>query len=172
MEEIQAKTGKFALIFGAILGGAFLVFNLMLYFMDMHYSRDTAITVVVMSLMLGIIIWGILSFRKANNGFLKLSQALKIGAGIALIAALMTILYTVFLSNVLDPEFATKTAEIQREVNIADGFMSDEQIEQQYEGTINYFWMSYPFILILYIIFGLIFGLIGGLMLKKQNPID
>ncbi len=170
MEELEVKTGKFALTYGAILGGIYLIFNGMLFSMDLHYSKDTTIQIVVILLMVGVIVWGIINFRKANQGYLKLSQALKIGAGIALIAGIAVIIYTMVLSNFLDPDFAKNTAEIQREASIASGYMSDEQIQQQYDGTINYFWMSYPFILILYIIFGLVCGLISGLILKKQNP--
>ena len=48
--------------------------------------------------------------------------------------------------------------------------MTAAQIQQQYDGTINYFWISYPFILIFNIIFGLIIGLVGGLILKKAKP--
>jgi hypothetical protein len=35
---------------------------------------------------------------------------------------------------------------------------------------IKYFWIGYPFILIINIIIGLVIGLIGGLIFKKQKP--
>lgn len=170
MEENQPKTGKYSLNFGLILGLISVVFGIMLYTMDAHYSQDPANTVISIIIMVAVIIWGIISFRKANEGFLALGQALKLGAGIALVAGIIAVIYTVILSNVLDPEFATKIAELTKAKAEADGQMTTEQIQQQYDGTINYFWISYPFILIFNIIAGLVIGLIGGLIFKKSKP--
>ncbi|MGB5386652.1 MAG: DUF4199 domain-containing protein [Eudoraea sp.] len=170
MEENQPKTGKFSLNYGLILGVILLVFSIMLYSMDAHYSQDPSNTVITILIMVGVIIWGIFNFRKANQGFLTLSEALKLGAGIGLVAAIITVIYTLFLSNVLDPDFAVKIAETTKAASEAGGQLSDAQIQQQYDGTINYFWITYPFILIFYIIAGLIIGLIGGLILKKAKP--
>ncbi len=169
-EENQPKTGKFSLNYGLILGLLSVAFGIMLYTMDAHYSRDPANTVISIIIMLAVIIWGIYSFRKANGGFLTLGQALKLGAGIALIAGIIAVIYTVFLSNVLDPEFTTKVADLQKASDEASGELSVQQIQQRYDGTINYFWMSYPFILLFNIILGLIVGLVGGLILKKAKP--
>jgi len=170
MEENQPKTGKFSLNYGVILGVIGVVFGIMLYSMDAHYSQDQSNTIISILIMVGVIIWGIINFRKANEGFLTLSEALKLGAGIALVAGIITVIYTLFLSNVLDPEFAVKIAETTKAASEAAGQMSEAQIQQQYDGTINYFWISYPFILIFNIIAGLIIGLIGGLILKKAKP--
>ncbi|MGB5359148.1 MAG: DUF4199 domain-containing protein [Eudoraea sp.] len=170
MEENQPKTGKFSLNYGLILGVILLVFSIMLYSMDAHYSQDPSNTVITILIMVGVIIWGIFNFRKANGGFLTLGEALKLGAGIGLVAAIIAVIYTLFLSNVLDPDFAVKIAETTKAASEAGGQLSDAQIQQQYDGTINYFWITYPFILIFYIIAGLIIGLIGGLILKKAKP--
>jgi hypothetical protein len=170
MEESQPKTGKYSLNFGLILGAISVVFALMLYSMDAHTSQDPSNTVISIIIMVGVIIWGIVSFRKANGGFLALGEALKLGAGIALVAGIIAVLYTLFLANVLDPEFPLKIAENQKAAGEAAGVMTDAQLQQQYDGTINYFWISYPFILIFNIIAGLIIGLIGGLILKKAKP--
>ena len=170
MEENQPKTGKFSLTYGLILGAISVVFGIMLYTMDAHYTRETSNTVISIVIMIAVTIWGIYNFRKANGGYLSLGEALKLGAGIALISGIIAVIYTLFLSNMLDPEFATKVAEMQKEADVAAGQLSTQQIDQRYEGTINFFWMTYPFILIFNIIFGLIIGLIGGLILKKAKP--
>jgi hypothetical protein len=120
--------------------------------------------------MIAITLWGIYSFRKANDGYLSLGEALKLGAGIALVAGIIAVIYTAIMANVIDPDFATKVAEIQKAGDEAAGEFSSEQIQQRYDGTINYFWISYPFILIINIVIGLIIGLVGGLILKKQKP--
>ena len=170
MEENQPKTGKYSLNFGLILGLISVVFGIMLFTMDAHYSQDPSNTVISIVIMIAVIIWGIISFRKANGGFLTLGEAAKIGTGIALIAGIIGVIYTMVLANVMDPEFATKIAEVQKAKAEADGLMTPEQIQQQYDGTINFFWFSYPVILIFNIIAGLVIGFIGGLILKKSKP--
>ncbi|MGB5171429.1 DUF4199 domain-containing protein [Eudoraea sp.] len=172
MEENQPKTGKYSLIYGLFLGGISVAFALMLFSMDAHYSQDSLNTIISIIITVAIIIWGIISFKKANGGYLSLGEALKLGAGIAVIAGIIGVAYTMFLANVLDTEFITKVADAQRAAGIEAGTMTEQQIEQQYQGTLNYFWISYPIILIFNIIIGLIIGLLGGLILKKSKPME
>lgn len=170
MEELQPKIGKFSLNYGLILGLIGVVFGIMLYSMDAHTTQDTSNTVINIVLTVAVIIWGIYAFRKANGGFLTLGQAVKLGIGIALVAGVISVLYTIIMANIIDPDFAVKIAETQKAAAEAAGQMTSEQIQQQYDGTVNYFWISYPFLLIFSIIFGLIVGLVGGLILKKAQP--
>ncbi len=166
MEQTQPKIGKFSVKYGLILGAISVVFGLMLYSMDAHASQDTSNTVINIVLAVAITIWAIIDFRKANGGLLTVGQAVKLSVVIALIAGLIGIFYLIFLSSFLDTEFITKIAENQRAEEA--GVMTSAQIEQQYQGTINYFWVSYPVILIFNIIIGLVIGLIGGLIFKKS----
>lgn len=170
MEENQPKTGKFSLNYGLILGLLSVAFGIMLYTMDAHYTQDISNTIISIALMIGVIIWGIYSFKNANGGFLTLSEALKLGAGIALIAGIIGVIYALILSNVIDPDFASKAIDYRMAEAEASGQLSSEQIQQQKEMSLKFFWMGYPVILIFNIILGLIIGLIGGLILKKQKP--
>ena len=170
MEENQPKVGKYSLNYGLILGLISVVFGIMLFTMDAHASQDPSNTVISIIIMVAVIIWAIISFRKANEGYLSLGEAAKIGAGVALISGIIAVIYTMVLANVMDPDFPTKIAEVQKAKAEAEGQMSADQIQQQYDGTINYFWFSYPFILIFNIIAGLVIGFIGGLILKKSKP--
>jgi len=170
MEENQPKTGKFSLNYGLILGLISVAFSLMLYTMDAHTTRDTTTQVIGIAVMVAVVLWGIYNFRRANNGYLSLGEALKLGAGIALVSGIIAVIYTALLANVIDPEFATKVADIQKASDESAGTLSAEQIKQRYEGTINFFWISYPMILIFNIIIGLLIGLVGGLIFKKQRP--
>lgn len=169
MEENQPKTGKFSLNYGLILGVIGVVFGLMLYSMDAHYTQDTSSQVINIVITVAVIMWGIYSYKKANGGFLTIGEALKLGAGIALIAGIIGIIYILFLSNVMDTEFIEKLADAQRAKGEEAGIPA-EQLQQQYDGTVNYFWVSYPIILIFNIIIGLAIGLVGGLILKKAKP--
>lgn len=170
MEENQPKTGKYSLNYGLILGAISVAFAIMLYTMDAHYTQDPINTVINIVLIVGVTVWGIYNFRKANGGFLKLGQALKIGAGIGLIAGIIAIIYSLFLSNVLDPDFASKVMDARLAPLEASGELTSQQVQQQKEMGIKFFWMGYPVILIFQILVGLVIGLIAGLILKKAEP--
>ena len=170
MEQNQPSIGKFSLNYGLLLGGISVVFGLMLYSMDAHTSQDTSNTVISIVIAVAIIMWAIFNFRKANEGYLTLGQAIKLAIMISLVSGVIWIIYMLVLVNFLDTNFITTIAENQKAVMEAEGTLSAAQINQQYEGTLNYFWISYPFILIFNVIMGLIIGLIGGLILKKARP--
>jgi hypothetical protein len=170
MEENQPKIGKFSLNFGLILGGISVAFGLMLFIIDAHTSQDPINSVINIVLMVGIIFWGIHSFRKANAGFLTLGEGVKLGAGIALVAGVIGVIYLLLLSNVLDPDFVVKSTEARLAEVEASGQLTSEQIEMQKEMSVKFFWVGYPIILIFNIIIGLIIGLIGGLIFKKAKP--
>jgi hypothetical protein len=93
MEENKLKTRKYALQFGLIAGLVGIVFGVMLYTMDMHYERSLAIQAVQFAILAVFVIIGIIQFKKANGGFLKLGQAVKLGAGVGLIAAVIGTIY-------------------------------------------------------------------------------
>ncbi|WP_411031969.1 DUF4199 domain-containing protein [Spongiimicrobium sp. 3-5] len=170
MEENQPKTGKFSLNYGLILGALGVAFGIMLYTMDAHYTQEISNTIIGITMMVAVIVWGIFSYKKANGGFLTLSEALKLGAGIALVAAIIGVIYSLILSNFIDPDFAQKTIDYRMAEVEASGELSAEAIQQQKEMSLKFFWMGYPFYLIINIILGLIIALVTGLFMKKQKP--
>lgn len=173
MEENQPTTGKYALNFGLIAGGVGVVFAVMLYTMDMHYERGWGVQGTQIAILAAGIIFGIIQFKKANSGFLTLSEALKLGAGIGLIAALLGIAYFLILSNVIEPDYMDKAFEIGKQQAMADNpKITEEQMNQGIEMQKKFAWVSYPIIIIMNIVIGLVVGLIGGLIMKKQNPED
>ncbi len=170
MEENQPKTGKFALNFGLLTGAIGIVFAVMLYTMDMHYERGAGVQGTQIAILAAGVIFGISQFKKANSGFLNLSEALKLGAGIGLIAAILGIIYFLLLSNVLEPEYMDNMFELGKQQAMADNpKITEEQMDQGIEMQKKFAWVSYPIIIIFNIIIGLVAGLIGGLIMKKQK---
>ena len=89
MESNKPKIGKFSLNYGLILGGLGVVFSFMLFMSDAHTSQSPVNSIIGIVLMVGVIFWGITNFRKANQGLLKTGEAVKLGAGIALVAGIV-----------------------------------------------------------------------------------
>jgi len=169
MEENQPKTGKFGLNYGLILGVISVVFGIMLYTVDLHYQNNTVVTVINVVISIALITWGILQFKKANGGFITLSQALKVGVGIALIATILGLIYLAVLANVLDPDFAVKSTEFRLQGAIEEGSITQAQAQQQIDASKSFFWIAYPAQLIIGVLFGLIVSLIVGLIVKKNK---
>ncbi|PRX54364.1 DUF4199 domain-containing protein [Flagellimonas meridianipacifica] len=170
MEVQQPKTGKFSLNYGLILGGISLVFGVLLYTQDLHTSQSPGIMIFGIVIAAIVTFLGIQAFKKANGGYLSLGEALKIGAGVALISAIVAIIYNLVLVNVLDPDAPSKIMDARLGPALESGEITQEQFDQQKEQSINFWWMGYPIILIFNILIGLVLGLISGLILKKAKP--
>ncbi|WP_422079650.1 DUF4199 domain-containing protein [Ulvibacterium sp.] len=171
MEENQPKTGKFSMNYGLITGAVGILFALILFSMDMHYERGFSVQGVHIAILATGILLAIAQFKKTGMGYLSLSQALKLGAGVALIAGILGLLYFFILSNFMEPDFIDNTYELGKQQALQDNpELTEEQIDQGIEMQKKFAWMSYPIILIMNIVIGLIVGLIGGLIMKKQKP--
>lgn len=168
MDSTQPKTGKFSLNFGLLLGVVGVVFALMLFLIDAHTTQSPAVQVVNVVISVSVIFWGILNFKKANGGYLKIGEALKLGAGIAVVAGIIQVVYTIFMANVLDPEFASKMIDLRMAEAVEQGTLTSDQIENAKEMGEKFFWFGYPIMLIVSVVFGLIIGLVGGLVFKKS----
>ena len=169
MEENLPKTGKFALNYGVLTGVIGVIFGIMLFAMNMHYDQTVGIQVTNTLILAGGIVIGILQFKKAG-GFLTISEALKVGAGVALIAAIIGLIYFFLLSNVIEPDYMDKVFEIGKIKAMNDNpKLTEEQIDQGIEMQKGLTWIYYPIGLIINVVIGLIVGLITGLILKKEE---
>lgn len=171
METSTPKIGKFSLNYGLILGGLGVVFALMLFISDAHVSQSPVNSIISVVMSIAVIFWGILNFRKANQGLLSVGQAVKLGAGIALVSGIISVIWLLLLTNVLDPDFITKSVDMQLAEVAEQGTLTAEQLQQQKEMSLQY-WpaFAYPAILIGSILIGLVIGLVGGLIFKKAAP--
>lgn len=170
MEENQPKTGKFALNYGLLTGIIGVIFGIMLFAMDMHYEQGAAIQITQTLILAAGIIFAIVQFKKAGGGFLTISESLKVGAGVALIAAIVGLLYFFILSNIIEPDYLDKVYEIGKIKTMADNpSLTEEQIDQGIEMQKGFAWIMYPVGIIINVLIGLFFSLITGLILKKED---
>ncbi|SHG23206.1 DUF4199 domain-containing protein [Flagellimonas flava] len=171
MEGTPIKTGKFSLRFGLIGGIVGIVFGIMLYVADMHYDRSFTVQAVQFGILAVFVVLGILQFKKANDGYLKIGEALKIGAGVGLIAAVLGTLYFLVLSNVIEPDYMANATELQKVKTFEQNpNLTQEQWDQGVEFQKKLFPVFLVFGLVISALFGLIVGLFTGLIVKKDKP--
>lgn len=173
MEENQPKIGKFSWTFGLILGLASVAFSFILYTMEMHYEQGWSVRIIGMLMIIAAIVMAVIQFKKANSGFLKLSDALKLGAGIGLVGGILSLAFYALLTNVIEPDFMDKAMEIAKVKTFEENpKITEEQWQQGVEMQKKFAWLAYPIGILFNVVIGLIIGLVAGLIMKKQNPSD
>ena len=173
MKNKKITTTQTALNFGLILGGTNILYGIMLFALDMHYQNDTATSIIGYAFLIGIILWGIMRFKKINGGYLRLSEALKTGVGTALISGILIAVYFVIMSQFLDPNFIDKSIEYQKQKMLQENpEISLENVnkifdmQKEFSGPI----VTSGFIITFNLFFGFIISLVVGLVLKKSQP--
>jgi DNA-binding transcriptional regulator of glucitol operon len=174
MEEIQPQTGKYALTYGLLLGGISVIFAFMLYSVDMHYQGGAMVMSISLALTIAAIVFGMIQFRKENNGFMSLSQAMKVGVGIALVGGIIGIVFNQLMVNVIDPEMMTKAMEFQKAALAESTKMTPNQIDAQMEMGKKFSTRGITIAigLIFSVVVGLVLSLISGLILKRTENLN
>ena len=173
MNDQNSSTKSIIINYGIILGSISVLFQLMLFFLDMHYKNDSTAGIVSLIIMIGVLLYSLISHKKINGGYLLLSEALKIGLGVSLVSALISIIYTQILINFLDPETMRKSLDLTMDTMRSE----NPEIPQEALDTARSIQekMSSPLIfsavqIIFSLFFGFIISLIGGLIVKKSRP--
>ena len=155
------------------MGGISVVFGLMLFSLEMHYQNETSTTLVSIAITIGVIAFAQYSYRKDNEGFMSLSQGIKMGLGMAAISGLINVAYFLVLSNVLDPEMMNNALQMgmdqfleQNPEASQDMINQVESMQEKFSGPI----MTSSFIIVLNLFSGLIISVITGLIFSKSRP--
>ena len=172
--ENQTPSIKTTIInYALILSAISIAFNLMLYFLDMHYQQSQMTGIVGIVIMIGVLIYSFIDHKKLNEGYLSLSEALKIGLGISALAGLIGVAYTFVLTEFLDPNMMEKALDFQLEkMRIDNPEMTQDQLDgirsmqEKFSGPL----IRSAFQIIGSLFIGLIISLIGGLIVKKSRP--
>ena len=171
MQTNTPTVRSFAYKYGIIISIITIAFSLMIHFMDLTYSGSILPQIVNYVVSAVCIIIAIVSFRSANGGLLSIRQAVKLGTAAALISGVVGVFYLLLFANVIEPDFIEKLGAEVTTKQIAEKYpqLTSEQIQQQVDMQAQFFWVSYPFILIFSCLYGLVIGWITGLFTKKNQ---
>lgn len=160
--------------YGVICGLVYIVLGLSSLLLGTATQTSPFIGILIgLAIVVGtffVIFYGIKDFRdNVNHGALTLGEGVKLGALIALIAALLTVIFNQVYHQFIDPEYFDRMMAASRDA-MEDKGMSDDQIEQTLKWTgmmQNPVW-SIGFTIVWTTLWGLIKGLISGAILKKE----
>lgn len=168
--ENQVKSKNIILNYGLYLGIIGVFIHLAFYATGTLIKFGWLSGVIGFIAMIVLIILGIKKFKTDNNDFLTFGQALKVGVGIALISAIITTIYTLVFTNIIEPDFQAQMMEVQKQTWIDSG-MTDEQIEaseamsKKFSSPV----ITVPLSIVVSAFFGFIISAIGGAIIKKTE---
>ncbi|MCF6213700.1 MAG: DUF4199 domain-containing protein [Flavobacteriaceae bacterium] len=157
--------------YGLIFGFVSILISVTNYALGNIYEPHWSVSVVGILIMVVAIVLGLKQFKKNNNELLSLSQSFKIGLGIALIGAIISIIYTVLFAKFIEPNYINNVIELQQTKMIESSpEVSDEVLEMMANGTKKYFYVAtIGMIVIANLFLGFVFSLIAGLIMKKTD---
>ena len=173
MENQKDTIKKIAFNYGIIWGLLSIALSVIAYVTDNHIERPMWLTIAGLAIMVGIIVYGLKAFKSENEGYLSVSESLKVGLAISLIAAIIGAIYNYIFITVIEPEYVIQMLEFSSEqMVIQNPDMTQEQIDMAIGITEK---MMTPTIMtamgiIIPLFLGFITSLIAGLIMKVNRP--
>jgi len=173
MENQPISQKQIMINYGLILGVLTIIVNIAAYMANgISMERPFWEKALGWIVFIGVIFMSIKKFREANNGNLKIGQAIKTGIGVALIGGIITGIYVFIFFNFVEPTALDTILEMtQEKVLEQNPDMSDEQMDMTLKMTKMF--MSPTAMIFMTIIgnliMGLIVSLISGLILKREE---
>ncbi|MBU2526512.1 MAG: DUF4199 domain-containing protein [Bacteroidetes bacterium] len=173
METPQNSNKNLILTYGILLGFLSVAFAVVLYVMEMHVDGGWFNFVISVALSVGVLVLAFNHFKKDNGGFMGLSDALKIGLGIALIAGIIAVIYQFILTQYIDPDFMQKMLEVQQQKMVENNpELTQEQLDMATSMAEKFSspWITSSITLITSLFFGFIYALLVGVFMKNPRP--
>ncbi|WP_103070492.1 DUF4199 domain-containing protein [Aquimarina sediminis] len=173
MENEKASSKKIIINYGILLGIVSVLLGVIMYVTNAYTDPHWIYSVISFSILIGIISYGIKAYKTANNGYLALMDAIKVGIGIALIGGVIGVIWSLTLTTVIEPDYTQQVLEAQREKMLQNPDMTEELVEQSMAIAEKF---SSPFISIAVSIIGSLFlgfiiSLIAGLIMQKKQDL-
>ena len=175
MENQKSSSKQVMLNYGLILGVVSIVLSVGIYAMGKIYDQGMGVMLISFAIMAVVIFMALKNFKAGNNNLLSLGEALKIGLGIALIGAIISVIYNQIFINFIEPDFMENMMKVGEQKMLEQyPNMTDEQLEGARQMQEKF---SSPLIgaamgVIGSLFFGFIISLIEGLILKRTEEVD
>ncbi|AIZ43311.1 DUF4199 domain-containing protein [Cellulophaga baltica] len=168
MKPHQIEVLKFGTKYGIITGVIGIIFTVVLIALNVLYNQSIEKTLSGFVVLIVPIITAIYIFKKKNNS-LAVEQAIGVGVITALVAAIVTILFTYLLTNFILTDFWDNSAAINR-IQLKEQYpaITPEQLQENIALKQKMSWITYPFILLFNLCIGFVVSLLTGIALKTK----
>ena len=162
---------------GILLGLASVAFTVLLYVTDFLYTDNTLLAIITWLINIAIsvvfIVMAVEQYKKANEGFLSIGEAIKVGVLVAVIAGVIGAIYQVIYATIIDPDYYDKVVEVAMKKMSTMANFNEEQLEEfqdkMYANKPSIV-SSFSTSIIFSAIGGLIISAIVGVVKKKEQP--
>ena len=173
--ENKISASKSGLQFGVFFGIIIILEFVIGYVINIDPSTNKAfgITINILNFLvlpLTFIYLGCTNFKKLNANFISITESLKIGVSICILAAIISSIFSA-LFNFFIPEYFDEIVKKAKMVMIRDNpQMTSEQMEMGISFMKKFAnpAIAIPATIVMYAFIGLIFSLIIGVILKKD----
>ena len=177
METKNVNFLSIALRNGILLGLASVAFTVLLYVTDFLYTDNTLLAIITWLINIAIsvvfIVMAVEQYKKANEGFLSIGEAIKVGVLVAVIAGVIGAIYQVIYATIIDPDYYDKVVEVAMKKMSAMANFNEEQLEEfqdkMYANKPSIA-SSFSLSIVFSAIGGLIISAIVGAIKKKERP--
>lgn len=162
-----------ALKWGVILGIALIVYSLALYLTDS--VGNSSLGFISFALSIAGLVLAMRDYRTLNGGYMSYGEGLSVGTLTSAVSGLLSAMFSVFYTTVIDTGAMTRMVERTRE-QLEDSGASDDVVEQQLS-IIEMFQspgLSFAFGVIGSVIFGLLLSLVISAIMRRNraNPFE
>lgn len=164
---------------GILLGLASVAFTVLLYITDFLYTDSTLLAVITWLINIAIsvvfIVMAVEQYKKANEGFLSIGEAIKVGVLVAVIAGVIGAIYQVIYATIIDPDYYDKVVEVAMKKMSAMANFNEEQLEEFQDkmyASKPSIASSFSLSIVFSAIGGLIISAIVGAVKKKERPMS
>lgn len=168
--EQKGSLLKSSLNYGLITGIAMIVFSLLVWMLDAMFV--TGINMVSYLILAGGIFLGTKAFRdNVQGGFMSYGQGLGVGTLIALVAAVLSGVFSMIMMKYIDPDLIDKMMAVTEEQMLKNN-VPEEQMQAGLEMSRKM--MSFAWIIAIFTttLIGFIISLIVSAILKKNQEQD
>ncbi|WP_298311674.1 DUF4199 domain-containing protein [uncultured Aquimarina sp.] len=169
-QRISIKTD--ILKFGLLQGITTIIYSFSIYVRGNFAKINTSHATIFLLILACWIMIGMIKFKKTNDNYISLGEALKIGIGITVFGGFLAILWKILLIHVIDPDIITQLEEKQINYMIknSDDF-TQENIDRRVALTRKY---TSPLIqigaaILESLFLGFIISLVGGFIIRKKK---
>lgn len=163
------STARTALKWGVILGVALIIYSLFLYLTDNIGNSKLGWVSFVVSI--GGLVLAMRDYRTLNGGYMSYSEGLTIGTLTSGVSGLLSSLFSVFYTTVIDTGVMERMVDKTRD-QLEESGLPDEQIEQQIK-FVEMFQspgLTFAFGVIGAVIFGLLLSLVISAIMRRNKP--
>ena len=105
METQKQSIKNLIFTYGSILALLSILVAVVKYVMGRHLENSAVDSILGLVLLIALVVYPILQFKKQNNGRISLSESLKIGMGVAAVAAVLSVIYFINLKKYMKKNF-------------------------------------------------------------------